>query len=128
MKRLARHELKSEFSDIEPYVDKFTEKYPEFDKYAMIADLINGNSVMWKGDKFFVIGRPNRYHNKEVFLIEALGGEGPEEWLDLLPQIEEEVRVWGFPEIEFYGRLGWQKLFKGRGYSPEKIVMRKQLA
>lgn len=126
MKLLEVHDLRSEFSDIEPYFDKFTAKYPEFDKLEMIRELLRGESVIWKGDSFFMIGRPTKYHNKTIFLIQAAAGEGFE-WMEYLPEIEAEIKSWGYDEIEFYGRLGWQNIMKERGYTPIKTVMRKEL-
>ena len=127
MKRVEKAALISEFSDIEPYVDKFCTKYPEFNKYHMIEDLVRGESVLWKNKDAFIIGRPNIYHNKTMFLIEAAGGQSPEKWIDDTSVIEEEVKAWGFTEIEFFGRLGWRKYVESKGYCPTKIVMRKSL-
>ena len=127
MKRVLKSELQTSYPDWSLHLDKFLEKYPEFDRFTMLAELLDGDCVLWTTEKGFVIGRPNNYHNKTVFLIEAAGGEDHLEWFDEIQDIEEEVRAWGFEEIEAYGRLGWKKLMQGRGYSPKTIVMRKTL-
>jgi len=125
MERIKKSELQTRFREWEPHLDRFLEKYPEFDKYEMLADLIRGEAVVWTNDVAFIIGRPNRYHTKEIFLLEALGGSDWQDWQDELDDIEQEVKAWGFDEIEVYGRLGWKKIMQGRGYSPHTIVMRK---
>lgn len=126
MKRLSVQDLRSEFPDLEVYFDKFCEKYPEFDKMEMVKDLIRQDSVIWKDENFFAIGRPNAYHTKTTFLIEAAAGEGFD-WLDNISVIEDDVKAWGFDEVEFYGRLGWGPMMKDEGYKPVKTVMRKTL-
>jgi hypothetical protein len=105
MRMIPRNNLRSEFSDMEPYFDKFCSRYPEFNKYRMLEDLIRGESVVWKGSKCIVIGRPNYYHNCTNFLLEAIGGEDLTEWVDDLRGIETQVKEMGFDTIEFYGRL-----------------------
>lgn len=125
--RLTKEELKSEFQTIERHFDTFVNQYPEFDKYKMLEDLLQGKSVLWACDSGIVIGRPNHYHNQDIFLIEVLAGEHIETWVDYINVIEDEVRAWGFPEIEFYGRLGWNKMMSMRGFKPIKTVMRKEL-
>jgi len=127
VKRIAKSELQTKYGEWSEYHDKFIEKYPEFDKYRMLEDLLTGESVLWLDKKGFVIGRPNYYHNATMFLIEAAGGEDCEEWVDGLDTIEEEVRAWGFTTVEFYGRLGWRKRIHNKGYTPAKIVMRKEI-
>ena len=125
--RVPKASLGSEFSDLERYFDTYVEKYPEFDKYQIIEDLVRGHAVMWRGPKCFVIGRGNHYHNAEMFLIEHAGGEDHEEWVEGIKDIEEEVKIWGFDAIEFHGRLGWKKSMAGLGYRPAKLVMRKSI-
>ena len=126
MKLIHINDLKSEFSDIEDLFDKFTKKYPEFDKLEMVREILRGESVLWVDDRFFAIGRPNVYHTKTVFLIEAAAGEGLD-WLPNMAQIERDIKGWGYEELEFYGRLGWRSAAKEQGYTPVKMVMRKSL-
>ena len=127
LRRVEKADLGSEFSYLGKYFDTFVEKYPEWDKWKMIEDLVEGNSVMWASPKCFVIGRPNYHHNTTMFLIEAAGGESHEDWVDDIKVIEDEVKAWGFDQIEFHGRLGWKKVMSQYGYRPAKLVMRKKI-
>lgn len=127
MSRLTKDQVMQEFDKLEPHFKKFCAKYPEFDMIEMLRDLFEGNAVLWANHKMFAMGRPNEYHNKTYFLIEALGGEDPEEWVDQIEIIEEDVKAWGFDSLEFYGRPGWKKYMGNLGYGEERIVMRKGL-
>jgi hypothetical protein len=126
VKRVLRENLKSEWSDLEPHFDKFLARCPFYNKHKMIAEVLAGEVVLWRWDTGFVIGRPIHYHNKEVFFVEAVGGEGFEEGLAEWHQAEEEIRAWGFDCIEFCGRKGWKPSLEKLGFIDENVVtMRK---
>jgi hypothetical protein len=93
----------------------------------MIASLLKGESILWRWNTGIVIGRPNRYHNKDIFLLEATAGEGLDQLLEELSFIEEEVLAWGFDAIELIGRKGWLKRSKELGYDKQYMLFRKDL-
>lgn len=127
MKRVLAAQLESEFSDIEPFIDKFCKKWPEYDKLEMIQEVLQGNAILWAGDDYFLYGSPIFYPNLKVFMIEAMGGLNLEDNIADSRLIEEEVKAWGFDVVQACCRKGLVPLMKGQGYSERSIVMQKRL-
>ena len=126
MKRVLKSEFSEIYPSLEPYFDTFVKKFPEYDKHRMIADVLKGNSVIWACDKGFIMGRPQQYHNKQNFFLEACCGEDAPSWIDMA-NVEEDVKAWGFTELEMSGRLGWKKYAANQGYKQHNIILRKEI-
>jgi hypothetical protein len=68
------------------------------------------------------------YPQHKVCLVVALGGEGMDEWLDeLMDTVEDWAAQNGCRYVEEYGRKGWLKVGKKRGYGEVYTVMRKSI-
>lgn len=119
-----------EYEDIRhvnPLLQKYVDRYPEFDKSDIIDDLVTGATLGFYGDKFLVIVRVNDYGNKQRLLVEHLVGSDHQEWLHEVEDIEAIAKQMGLDEVEFYGRLGWKNIMSEYGYKVEQVVMRKQI-
>jgi hypothetical protein len=67
-----------------------------------------------------------QYPQKRTCIIRMLGSDGmPEEWADLLSQIEVWAKDNGCSAMEVFGREGWKRKLKG--YELQQVVMRKEL-
>jgi hypothetical protein len=66
------------------------------------------------------------YPQHKVCLVVALGGEGLDEWFD---ELMDTIESWAAQNecryVEEYGRKGWLKVGKKRGYGEVYTVMRK---
>jgi len=63
-----------------------------------------------------------------TLLVVALGGSGLTDWFDeLMDDLEGYARDIGCKYIEEFGRDGWEKVSKHRGYKKVYVVMRKEL-
>jgi hypothetical protein len=68
------------------------------------------------------------YPQHKTCLVVALGGEGLEEWFDeLMSTIETWAQELGCKYVEEYGRKGWARVGKRRGYAETYTVMRKAI-
>lgn len=66
------------------------------------------------------------YPQHKVCLVVALGGDGMDEWFgELMDQVEDWARQMGCRYVEEYGRKGWLRVGKKRGYEELYVVMRK---
>ena len=62
-----------------------------------------------------------------AYLIWALGGEDAQDWLSTQEEFEAKAKAKGCTEVQFYGRLPWQRILRDRGYKPVQVVMRREL-
>ena len=63
-----------------------------------------------------------------VCTVLQLAGDGLSEWFDpLMDAIEDWARQLGCKYVEEYGRKGWERIGKSRGYERAFTVMRKKL-
>ena len=121
-------ELKSEYSDLEQYFDKFIARCPFYDKKRMIKEVIAGEVVLWRWSTGFVIGKPVQYHHERVFYVESVGGDNFEVGLAEWKDAEKDIKGWGFDVVEFCGRKGWKPVLEKLGFKDENVViMRKTL-
>ena len=126
MRRLARHELKSEYSEIEPQLMKYIAEFPEYDLHEMLREVLTGESVIWVGKNSFAIGAPLDYHNARVFLMECTAGD-VEEIMEAMPIIEADIKAWGFNDIEVCGRYGWKKKMQPYGFKLDRVILKKTI-
>ena len=126
MRRLARHELKSEFTTIEPALKKYCTEFPEYDMHEMLREILLGEKILWAGKNSFAIGSPLVYHNATTFFMECTAGD-LEEIMEAMPIIEADVAAWGFTDIEVCGRLGWKKMMKPYGFEADRLVLKKHI-
>lgn len=57
------------------------------------------------------VGRFEVWGGQQVFHIIAMGGQG-ENWPDAMDTIKDFASTYGVRSIVFYGRIGWQRVFK----------------
>lgn len=126
LRRLARHELKSEYQTLEPVLKRYCSEYPEYDMHKMLKEVLVGDSVMWAGENSFLIGGPLDYHNESVFLLEIAAGD-LEEIMDAWPIVESDIIAWGFKKVEICGRLGWKKMMQPHGFELNRVVLKKTI-
>ena len=68
------------------------------------------------------------YPQHKTCLIVALGGSGLNEWFDeLMDTIEPWAKDQGCKFVEEFGRKGWARVGKARGYEQIYSVMRKSV-
>lgn len=66
------------------------------------------------------------YPQHKTCLVVALGGDNMESWFDeLMDRIETWAHEMGCKYVEEYGRKGWLRVGKKRGYDQVYTVMRK---
>lgn len=58
-----------------------------------------------------LVGRFEIWGGQQVFNIIAMGGSG-ENWPDAMDTIKDFASLYGVKTIVFYGRIGWQRVFK----------------
>lgn len=63
----------------------------------------------------------------DTCFIWAIGGEEMREWLPLHTQLEAWAKGEGCDAVHFFGRLGWLRTMRSRGYERRLVVMRKEL-
>lgn len=127
MKRVCRHELQSEYSDLEPSLLKYIEEFPEYDLHEMLKEVLLGESILWMGKQSFAIGAPVIYHNNDkTFLMECTAGN-LEEILDGMEGIEEDIAAWGYTAIEVCGRMGWKLAMKPYGFKVDRVILKKTI-
>jgi hypothetical protein len=69
-----------------------------------------------------------RYPQYQVCTVLQMAGDGMSEWFDpLMDSIEEWARDLSCRYVEEYGRRGWERVGKARGYKHAFSVMRKML-
>ena len=70
----------------------------------------------------------HNYPQHRTLLVCYLSGDELHEWFDeLMGLLEDWGRQMGCKYVEEYGRKGWEKIGKKRGYEPVYLVMRKTL-
>jgi hypothetical protein len=125
VKLLTKEELRSDFSEIEPYFDLFLERFPWFSKHKMLEEVLTGKAVIWSDGQSFVIGKPKSYHTKDVFTLDSLAGKDLGPMLEGLKVIEADIKSMGYNEIECTGRAGWARVLPRYGYDPINVTLHK---
>lgn len=126
MHRVLKNQLKSEYQTIEEQLTRYCREFPEYDVHLMLKEVLLCETVMWAGEKSFLIGSPVDYHNQRKFLLECAAGD-LDEILSALPDIEKEAQAWGFSTLEICGRLGWDRVMKDYGFRKQKVILSKTL-
>ena len=65
----------------------------------------------------------NRKAGRECTLL-VVGGDKMDEWIDVLPQVEDWARELNCDEMSIYGRIGWAKAL---GYKIDYAKMSQKL-
>lgn len=66
------------------------------------------------------------YDRKRALILRYAGGQDLDDYLPFLPEIEEWGRKNDCQLCEVFGREGWRRKLKDRGYAP-RVLMRKTL-
>lgn len=72
-----------------------------------------------------VVTQIGQTEKSKVCTILACGGSGINNWLRLLPAIEQYGRIHGCEVLRFMGRRGWVRILKE--YRTDKVIMEKRL-
>lgn len=94
----------------------------------ILARLVSSDMQLWVIGEYRAacITQIVVYPQHKTCLVVALGGDGLSEWFDeLMDEIESWASQMGCKFVEEFGRPGWQKIGKARGYSQVYTVMRK---
>jgi len=63
-------------------------------------------------------------NGRKVCVVGTFAGDG---WKDALPQIEQYARQEGCSAVRIYGRHGWVRQLRDRGYTQPWVVMEKKI-
>lgn len=106
----------------------------EYGLQYLLQELIVGRFQLWFGidegasvPKLKVVGVTSisTYPEKKRLRLELLAGEGLDDFLDKIDDIEQWARQFGATETEAYVRPGIAKILSGRGFKqPYSMVLR----
>lgn len=115
-----------------PFVEEWLQQAIDFagDRYAdgeVLRDCKRGTRQLWLVWENNILGAvvTKIFGRARVCQIELCAGEGIDEWLHLLSELEGWALNQGCAEMEVVGRLGWIKKLKD--YDKRAIIMRKKL-
>jgi len=114
------------WEDIEEYVKncaKYT--YGRFTEQDILRDVLLKDQQLWisfdietKVIVGFLITEVIEYPQTKMLMLHFTGGKDFKSWVpDGLPKIQKFARDNGCIRIESRGRSGWEKLWKGHGYT-----------
>lgn len=95
-------------------------------------DLLTGDAVLWlvmRGDvaRAALVTREVRYPRCWSLLVQLLAGEGLEDWVHLIADIERSARDRGCKYVEVQGRRGWERELKRAGYHFLRVTIAKEV-
>lgn len=94
------------------------------------ADLKSQCAILWvamvnKEISGAVVTQMEQTEKSKVCSILACGGSGINNWLGLLPVIEQYARKYECDLVRFMGRKGWKQLLPD--YRTDKVIMERRL-
>jgi hypothetical protein len=66
-------------------------------------------------------------NGRKLCVIGTCGGKDMDTWIHLLPEMEGYARMEGCDALRFYGRKGWVRYYRSRGYTQPWVVMEKDI-
>ena len=99
-----------------------------FKEEDILQRLQVANMQLWVINEYeaAAVTQVQQYPQFKSALIVALGGENMNEWLDeFIEAVEKWASEIGCAYLEEYGRKGWERVGKPRGWEPTYVVMRK---
>lgn len=121
-------ELVSNKDKVLHYLNKVLGKAPEVTVESVLTSIQKGDSQLWLITEEDVVGivvtNLVTYPTTKRLLIHLLGGDGAEDWVHLISEIEEWSKSKGLDGIEIQGRKGWLKLLPD--YSCDRVLMIKE--
>ena len=99
-----------------------------FKEEDILKRLQVANMQLWVVNEYeaAAVTQVQQYPQFKSALIVALGGENMNEWLDeFIETVEKWASEIGCAYMEEYGRKGWERVGKPRGWEPLYTVMRK---
>lgn len=95
-------------------------------------DVLTGAAILWIGVednavRVSVVTQILLTEKSKICMVQACGGDGLNNWIGLLPVIENYARVNKCDAVRLMGRKGWARVLKGYGYAIAKVVMERQL-
>ncbi|ALE03065.1 hypothetical protein [Bartonella ancashensis] len=128
-------EMKPYKNDINKAINKYTKRFSDdLCLKTMAQEIINGQTQLWlilKNEidfSAFAVTKIDRtYTGKKRVVLLDLAGEGGPKLAHLIDKLEEWARTIKADEILTMGRMGWAKMLKYHGYTPDFIHYRKVL-
>ncbi|MCK9543693.1 MAG: hypothetical protein M0R03_16865 [Novosphingobium sp.] len=115
---------------LEPAVERANGRYHVDDVYDHI---MSGDTVLWavtsgRDMKAVYTTRLVEYPRCRAMEVAWMGGTGVEEWLDpMLEVLEDHASTNNCAHIEAFGRSGWTRMLKARGWGLDASSFRKEL-
>lgn len=82
--------------------------------------------LVWEDGDCVAAGATEIVKNDTCF-VWAFGGEKMNEWFPLHTKLEAWAKSVGCTSVQFFGRLGWERVMRPEGYEKRMVVMRKEL-
>ena len=96
-------------------------------------DILSESLVLWmvwqdKKPVAFYTTRIVEYPQRRAMAMDWVGGKNIRSWMhQALDEMEAHARRNGCQHLEGFGRLGWGRLLKRRGWEPEYVAYRMEL-
>ena len=121
-------ELVSNKDKVLHYLNKVLGKAPEVTVESVLTSIQKGDSQLWliteEDVVAIVVTNLVTYPTTKRLLIHLLGGDGAEDWVHVISEIEEWSKSKGLDGVEIQGRKGWLKLLPD--YSCDRVLMIKE--
>jgi len=135
MRALTREELALKWSEIQPYIDRAIEHgIEEQNSFDMFIKAMQGQYECWESvDDFgktnaYGFARVNKFPKHSQLQIVAAAGEGFDEWgEETFDYAEDYARRIGCKYVTIWGRPGWLRKLRGRGYEKVYDVLAKEV-
>lgn len=124
-------DVPKEWEHVRPLLGKVLERVDTGDTEAsLLAQILTGDMQLWNVQSWraMVITQISVCRTHRKLMVCYMAGEGLEEWFDQCMDVLEAFAMeHGCQYVEEYGRPGWERVGKKRGYEKVYTVMRKPL-
>jgi hypothetical protein len=115
---------------VEPLIRRAVERSISTDLGTVATKLAHQQALLWlvwdgAHIRAAVVTSISAANGKKRCVIVACAGEGIEDWLPLIGQIEDYARAEGCASTAIIGRRGWQHTLKD--YRPVAVTLEKRL-
>ncbi len=113
---------KNWISTLGPMLHPAVEKSPGWTNVSgLLDDVRNGDAkivIIWDPEQGVVFAtlycEMQQHQLKRVFQISFCGGAEITEWIHMYDAVRAYAASLGCQQVSFYGRKGWERIFKGR--------------